>query len=397
MSIMDVKMVLVLLLGFTRPGAAGLCSVDRCTDRSRCVLSADQRSCRCATGFYSDLCDKSAQIRVMCGTDHMAIRATEDFFKYHKVPLESLHLPNKLCRAERETIGGVSFYMFRVSKEKYLSCGGKALAKNSTHLSYSLTVQSEALGTGNIIRHSAIKMDFTCVYPYRRTVSLPFPVFPVSSEMVMQVDEMEATVQMVLYSDHTYTKAHTSAPTIELRDKVYVEVSVTEPEDYFLLRVNECWATQTQQPNSTEGLVHSLIQHGCVDDHTVSFHGEEDQKLGHNGQSSSVRYSFEMFRFLTDPHELYLHCSNCNSVSKREAVRAGPAQGLLSYGPIRIQMPDGPKSSILTAVVLPVAGVWTLGFFLSILISVAKAGSRRTVKKEDPANAAWGSMTIQHQ
>lgn len=38
---------------------------------------------------------------------------------------------------------------------------------------------------------------------------------------------------------------------------------------------------------------------------------------------------------------------NCNSISKREAVRADPAQGLLSYGPIKIEMPSRPHSSKL--------------------------------------------------
>ncbi|KAM6937365.1 zona pellucida glycoprotein d [Xenentodon cancila] len=333
----------------------------------------------------------------MCGNDYITIRATEDFFNHHKVPLESLHLPNKSCRAQREVINNMPYYMFRISKEKYLACGGKPLKKNSTHLLYSVSVQSERRVTGNVIRDTVIKMDFTCIYPYVRKVSLPFPVFPVSSEMVMHVDEMDATVQMTLYSDHSYAKAYTSTPTIELRDKVFVEVAVTEPPDYFLLRLNECWATQTDHPNSTEGLVHSLIHNGCVDDHTVSFLNVDEEKSGRNGESSTVRFSFDMFRFITEPHELYLHCTvqlcehddqksckpNCNSISKREAVRADPREGLLSYGPIRIEMPDRPQSSLLTTVVLPVAGVWTLGFFLTILITVAKAGSRRIAKAEE--------------
>lgn len=29
---------------------------------------------------------------------------------------------------------------------------------------------------------------------------------------------------------------------------------------------------------------------------------------GQNGVSSTVRFSFEMFRFIVEPHELYLHC-----------------------------------------------------------------------------------------
>lgn len=66
-------------------------------------------------------------MKVLCGRDFMSIRAAEDFFTYLKVPLESLHLPNRSCRAQREVIAGTPFFMFRTSREKYLACGGKPL------------------------------------------------------------------------------------------------------------------------------------------------------------------------------------------------------------------------------------------------------------------------------
>ncbi|KAF7659988.1 hypothetical protein LDENG_00289240 [Lucifuga dentata] len=217
------------------------------------------------------------------------------------------------------------------------------------------------------------------------------------SEMVMQVDDLDATIQMMLYKEHTYTTAYSSAPTIELGGKVYVEVRVTEPEDFFLLRVDECWATQSPQPNATEGLLHVLLLNGCVKDHTVTFFNGTVGQSGRNGESSTIRYSFDMFRFISEPHDLYLHCSvqlcelddhescvpNCNSISKREAVRADPSQGLLSYGPIRIEIPDRPQSNILMSVVLSVACIWIVGCFFIILITVAKAGNRRLARVEE--------------
>ena len=44
--------------------------------------------------------------------------------------------------------------------------------------------------------------------------------------------------------------------------QVYVEVRVTEPADFFLLRINECWATQTSEPNTTDVSSHTLLQNG---------------------------------------------------------------------------------------------------------------------------------------
>lgn len=58
----------------------------------------------------------------------------EDFFRYHNVPLESLHLPNKSCRAQKTIIGNVTYYISRISKEEYLTCGGKPLEVQLEHL-----------------------------------------------------------------------------------------------------------------------------------------------------------------------------------------------------------------------------------------------------------------------
>lgn len=44
--------------------------------------------------------------------------------------------------------------------------------------------------------------------------------------------------------------------------QVYVEVTLTDHADYFLLRINDCWATQYPHPNSTEGSVHHLLLNG---------------------------------------------------------------------------------------------------------------------------------------
>ncbi|KAG7214886.1 hypothetical protein INR49_005155 [Caranx melampygus] len=173
-------LLLVLLLGLTRCRVHGTCSVEHCTDPRRCVLSRDQRRCKCTMGYYSDRCDKNAQIKVTCGRDYISIRAVEDFFRYHNVPLESLHLANKSCQAEREVIDGVPYYVSRINKDRYETCGGKPLEKNFTHISYTLSLLSEPQVTGNIIRDPVIKVDYTCVYPYIRRTSLPFPVVPFS-------------------------------------------------------------------------------------------------------------------------------------------------------------------------------------------------------------------------
>lgn len=52
-----------------------------------------------------------------------------------------------------------------------------------------------------------------------------------------------------------------------------------------------------------------LLSSRCVKDQTVSFLNITEGQSGRNGQKSTVRYSFDMFRFSADPHDLYLHCT----------------------------------------------------------------------------------------
>lgn len=46
--------------------------------------------------------------------------------------------------------------------------------------------------------------------------------------------------------------------------------------------------------------------HRCVNDDTVTF---LNTTMGANGEASTIRYSFDMFRFVVEPHDLYLHCT----------------------------------------------------------------------------------------
>lgn len=45
-------------------------------------------------------------------------------------------------------------------------------------------------------------------------------VSSVASETMVRVDDLDAVIQMKLYTDHTYSEAYRSSPSIELRSKV---------------------------------------------------------------------------------------------------------------------------------------------------------------------------------
>ncbi|KAJ8417873.1 hypothetical protein AAFF_G00227160 [Aldrovandia affinis] len=382
-----VRLALLLVLLYACECTHGACDVTLCSDSDRCLLSADKRNCKCAAEYYGDLCDKVATSQVLCGKDYITIMVVEDFFKYYNVKLQSLHLGNETCGARQDTIDGVSYYIVRTTKEQYDYCGGKPLQKNITHVEYSLTLVSDPEVEGYILRDPTIRIEYKCIYPYFRRISLQFPIVPASSEAVMRVNELDATVMMSLYKDNTFEEAFASSPVLQLRDKVYVEIRVTDPEDYFHIGVNECWATQTSNPSKTEGSSHMLLLNGCVEDDTV-------QLLNVTEPLEGVRYSFDMFRFVGWPHDLYLHCTvrlcppeeaklcvpECKAKAKREVITGDPAEGLLTYGPIRLEALERPESNLLLTLVLPVGGIWIIGVFLLILIAFIKGGNKRIAR-----------------
>lgn len=68
----------------------------------------------------------------------------------------------------------------QATKEVAMICVFCFLQTNFTHISYSLSLLTDPRVIGNIIRDPVIKIDYTCVFPYVRSVSLPFPVVPFS-------------------------------------------------------------------------------------------------------------------------------------------------------------------------------------------------------------------------
>ncbi|XP_010881759.1 zona pellucida glycoprotein d [Esox lucius] len=378
--------ILVVILYCAFDGVLGICNVTHCTDEKKCLKSRYKHSCNCAVGYYGDLCDKDVTIDVTCGKDHITVMVIEDFFKYHNVPVEFIHLKsNRSCGAYRDVLSGIPYYIVRISKDQYIPCGGKPLEKNATDIAYTLTLQSDPQIIGNISRNPRIHIEYTCIYPYKRIVSLQHPVNPFSSEAVIEMDMLKASVVIALFKSEHYREEYQGAPVIHLQDIVHVEVKVREPENFFDLRVDECWASQSPEPDKTEGIIHILVVNGCGSDGTVIFHTEETDV---NGKGSATRYSFKMFRFVNEFQDIYLHCKvhlcapdehctpDCKTKRKRAAVRGDPAQGVLSYGPIKINVPDTPKYS-LWIMTVPVAGIWVLGFFLLALVTMAKAGNRR--------------------
>ncbi|XP_033895958.3 zona pellucida glycoprotein d [Acipenser ruthenus] len=361
------------------------CDPKVCMDPGTCELDSVSGNCSCVAGFYGNACDK-LHMEVICEKDLFKVMVVKEYFEYNNISLSMLHLLNVNCTAIEEELDGVQYYTAAMNNKNYTMCGGLKPQVNKTHITYTNVLSSGVWPTAVIVRQQQVDVTFHCVYPYDRTVSLPIPIRPSKSDSLIRLNQKEATVVIEIYKDGTYKEPYTSVPILKLKSTVYIQIGILEDDGFFRVRVVDCWASQSSDPNA--GLVspnQTLISDGCKADPTLVFQNT-------NGQGGFVQFSFEMFRFVVFPFEWYLHCrvrlcipaseDACVAIcrNKRRDQRdasESEAQGLLSYGPIKVEMPENQRLNLLLVAAFPAGAVVLIIVFLFILLAIAKATNKR--------------------
>ncbi|XP_039619138.1 alpha-tectorin-like isoform X2 [Polypterus senegalus] len=337
-------------------------------------------NCTCLGGFMGDKC-QDLIMKVICDTSFMKVMVIKEFFQHHNVSLNSLSLNNPSCLLYEEKQWHVHYYAAILTGTNYTSCGGTDPENNGTHVTFSNKVISRYDQIGEkIIRDYHLEVIFKCVYQLQQLVSLKFPIHPSVREAVLRVHHQEVLIVMEAFKDHKYKEMYSKSFSLKLRERVNIQVRMVNVDAFLMLTVLECWATQTM---NYKGLNHTLILHGCPEDSTTKF----DSK---NGAHIYFRFSFAMFRFVPHPHELYLHCKvqlclkddtidcipNCDRSKRQSREIKAEAEGMLSYGPIRIEASEERSSLLLSAALPVIASVLVAGFLL-VLIAIAKAAIKR--------------------
>ncbi|MBN3285117.1 GP2 protein, partial [Polyodon spathula] len=327
-------------------------------------------------------------MEVICEKDLFKVMVVKEYFEYNNISLSMLHLLNMNCTAIEEELEGVLYYTAAMNNENYTMCGGLTPQVNKTHIIYANVLSSGVWPTEVVVRKRQVDVTFHCVYPYDRMVSLPIPIRPSKSDSVIRMNQKEATVGIDIYKDGTYKDPYTTVPTLKLQSSVYIQIGILEDDSFFRVRVIDCWASQSSDPNA--GLVgpkQTLISDGCKADPTLKFHNT-------NGGGSSVQFSFEMFRFVVHPFEWYLHCrvrlcvpaseDTCIAICRtkrwdqRHVLESeSEGQGMVSYGPIKVKMPEDQRLNLLLVAAFPAGAVVLVIVFLFILIAIAKAANKR--------------------
>ncbi|NXJ82647.1 GP2 protein, partial [Trogon melanurus] len=318
------------------------CLPNPCQHQGDCQVMRGRPVCSCKPGFTGAFC-QDVVMKLACEEEHMKMMVRKEVFELLKIPREVVHLKNQACKvSEREEEGKV-FFAAILTGENHTVCGS-IIQQNSSHVSYSNIMKSEQdVHQGLISRSFQLEVHFSCIYAYEQVVKLPFALTAVDKLVQFIVREGHFNVSMRLYKTRSYLQPyHLPTPAIPVTDTLYVLLKMEGQHQlkYFLLSVEDCWATPSADPY--QKMQHKLIEKGCPQDNTVMY-------LNAIGESTTAKFSFQMFQFVGYP-EVFLHCrvrlclpdspepcaKQCPRNWRSKRALANDYNKIVSYGPIHL-------------------------------------------------------------
>uniref|UniRef100_A0A670YFX3 ZP domain-containing protein n=1 Tax=Pseudonaja textilis TaxID=8673 RepID=A0A670YFX3_PSETE len=324
----------------------GPCLPNPCFHQGVCRVVDNNPNCTCKTGFTGQFC-KDMEVKLQCEEEYMKMLVRKEVFETLKVPLRSVHLRNSSCAVSEQDEEGESFFGAKLTGENHTACGS-VIKVNSSHVSYANVIESDREDNGVITRSNAILIHFSCIYAYKRVVSLQYSLKAMDTFVQFSVKEGDFTVTMALYESDSFKKPYSQQPlSLLMSDTLYVLLQIEGQDQvkYFFLSVEDCWGTPTSDPDDRQ-LKEVLISSRCPRDKTLEF-------LNVIGTSTVAKFSFQMFRF-KNLSEVFLHCQVrlCIPANQEPCVKQCPIKQrnkrhleddymkVVSYGPIVFAAPS---------------------------------------------------------
>ncbi|XP_068115558.1 pancreatic secretory granule membrane major glycoprotein GP2-like isoform X2 [Hyperolius riggenbachi] len=350
----------------------------KCQNGGMCTQVKGQYQCLCKPGFMGQQC-QDMQLELMCDRSGMRLQVLSSILMELNVNSSTLRTLSQKCGVQRSPDGQVSITL---TPQNHTLCG-TIVKVNGTHLIYSneLSTHHPSEKPEFISRSVDLRIAFSCFYRYDRVVSLLYPLLTSASVVTFVTKEGELNVTMSLYPTADFLDPYDHPPVIPITDRLYIQLQILGDglQEYFTLKLEECWATPVANPGNR--IRHKIIFDGLAYDSTVEILQSEDHLLS--------RFSMQMFRFVKFP-ELYVHCrirvcrsNTSHSCEQPRATRdlSDPYRKIVSFGPVRLIKRSvssiGSPESGLTVIILPASFAAALIFLLLGLVSIAKIVNKR--------------------
>ncbi|XP_062996679.1 alpha-tectorin-like [Elgaria multicarinata webbii] len=270
-----------------------------CGENEWCGAKKRDWGCYCRHG-YGPTKRAAYDYRLACSGSDSAVSLSRCLLFTDGFPAKGLHLADPTCIG---TLVGdrLVFYFDTVQK----TCG-TTVEVNATHAIYSNVVQGHVENTygGVISRDRFLFLSFSCAYPLNINLSMASAIQPIQDIVNATLTSGHGSYWtiMTLYQDSQYSKPFTQSPILlTVNHRAYVAISILGADPtHFVTTLSSCWATPERDPSST--IRWDLITNQCPNPRDNTVVVEED------GVSLVGRFSFNVFRFIPDLEEVFLHC-----------------------------------------------------------------------------------------
>ncbi|XP_038669550.1 alpha-tectorin-like [Scyliorhinus canicula] len=281
------------------PASQDPCAEESCVEWETCGLRYGKSGCRC-TNVSDSGSSETFDYALSCNGTNSSVSLSRCMLFDVGFSSSDFHLNDPRC------VGYVSHgrLIFSFASDRII-CGNK-LQVNSTHFIYSNTIRVKAeTGSGSIvIRKPNVTIDFLCVYPLTMNISSTVVISAVHSVVNITLPSGKGLFEtkMFVYREPGYTEPFTQTPVLlGVNDKIYVGTIVSGIDaNQFVLTLSHCWATPRRDPNTPTQWSFITGQCPSVLDGSVS--------IEENGLSPIARFSLNIFRFVGDSSEVYIHC-----------------------------------------------------------------------------------------
>ncbi|XP_043109449.1 pancreatic secretory granule membrane major glycoprotein GP2-like [Puntigrus tetrazona] len=270
------------------------CQELNCTENERCEERQGVYGCSCKENHYRSPHDSFDFIETCESSSGFMSLSRCELFEAG-FPSDILHLNDPNCRGTVLN-GRVEFYF---DNNDHI-CGTNLVA-NGTHFIYKNIIVAEPNSAGHLIsRDSILRLPFSCIYSQTQTLSMN--INPLESTVHMNLhDQGMYLVRMIPYQDANFSHPFTGSVNVELKEQIFVEVGVDGVDSsQIALVIDKCWATPVND-------LHYPLRWDLITDMCPS--PNDEVELLQNGVSTSSRFSFSMFLFISQSTKIYLHCA----------------------------------------------------------------------------------------
>ncbi|OCT94471.1 hypothetical protein XELAEV_18012143mg [Xenopus laevis] len=336
------------------------CTVDpyclsSCLSDEVCKYVNHRPTCSANETFYRSRNYKLTNITriIECRASNMTMSVGKNLLEFlnYKPSASSLLQPN-CTKAVEDIVQGQRVYSF-TAPCKIDKCVN-TIEKNTSHVTFRNTLLIPASSDSGIVTVNDLSLDFSCTYALNLQSSLLTVFKPVMSSANLNTgnSESKAETTIAAYINPSYTEPlqQEDQQQLSMGSTIYFGVSTNFYDSDFVLRVETCFASPTDDSTSPTKVM--LLENGCSSDL-----GQYIQVFD-NGKTKEVRFSLVSFA-IQGYDTIYIFCGarlclnstgTCSGCLKTRAVIEDTVQ--LGLGPFSF---IGDSSSSGSSTVMSVA------------------------------------------